>query len=55
MFTRHCDAKIPQAIEITPDKKVVWILKEWKNLEDAVSAQFLDEPGYPELPGSTNH
>jgi hypothetical protein len=53
--TRDCDAKLPQAVEITPDKKVVWILKEWKNLGDAVSLQFLDQPGYPEVPGATNH
>lgn len=55
MFTRFCDATIPQAIEITPDKEVVWILQNWKHLGDGVSAQFLDEPGYPEVPGDTNH
>lgn len=55
VFTRFCNAEIPQAIEITPDKKVVWILQDWKNLGDSVSAQFLDEPGYPEIPGDTNH
>ena len=55
MFTRFCNAEIPQAIEITPDKKVVWILQDWKHLGDSVSAQFLDEPGYPEIPGETNH
>ena len=55
VFTRFCDAKLPQAIEITPEKKVVWILQDWKNLGDGVSTQFLDEPGYPEIPGDTNH
>lgn len=55
MFTRFCEASIPQAIEVTPDKKVVWILQDWKNLGDGVAAQFLDEPGYPEIPGETNH
>lgn len=55
VFTRYCKATLPQAIEITPDKKVVWILKDLKNLGDAVSMQFLDEPGYPEVPGETNH
>ncbi|GAB3790491.1 hypothetical protein GCM10028818_60720 [Spirosoma horti] len=55
VFTRSCDANLPQAIEITPDKKVVWILQDWKHLGDSVSAQFLDEPGYPEVPGETNH
>lgn len=53
--TRFCQANLPQAIEVTPDKKVVWILKDLKNLGDAVSIQFLDEPGYPEIPGETNH
>jgi hypothetical protein len=55
IFTRFRDASIPQAIEVTPDKKVVWILQDWKHLGDSVSAQFLDEPGYPEVPGDTNH
>lgn len=55
IFTRFCQANLPQAVEVTPDKKVVWILKDWKNLGDAVSMQFLDEPGYPEIPGETNH
>lgn len=55
VFTRFCDATIPQAIEITPDKKVVWILKDWKHLGDGLTAQFFNEPGYPEIPGDTNH
>lgn len=55
IFTRFCDSKIPQAIEVTPDKKVVWILQDWKHLGDGLCAQFLDEPGYPEIPGETNH
>jgi hypothetical protein len=53
--TRFCQPNIPQAIEVTPDKKVVWILKDPKNLGASVSMQFLDEPGYPEVPGETNH
>ncbi len=55
IFTRFCDSNIPQAIEVTPGKKVVWILQDWKHLGDSVSAQFLDEPGYPEIPKETNH
>jgi hypothetical protein len=55
VFTRFCDSNIPQAIEITPDKKVVWILKDWKHLGDGLTAQFFSEPGYPEIPGDTNH
>jgi hypothetical protein len=38
-----------QAIEVTPDKKVVWTLREWKNpdLGTASEIQMLDEPGNP--------
>jgi hypothetical protein len=44
-----------QAVEVTPAKQIVWILQDWIHLGDATSAQFLDEPGYPEVPGGTNH
>jgi hypothetical protein len=42
---------IIQAIEVTPDKKLVWVLQDWKNLGPATTAQFLDQPGLPERPG----
>jgi hypothetical protein len=42
---------IIQVLEVTPDKKVVWVLQDWKNLGPATTAQFLDEPGIPERPG----
>ena len=42
---------IIQLVEVTPDKKVVWVLQDWKNLGPATTAQFLDEPGVPERPG----
>ena len=42
---------IIQALEVTPDKKVVWVLQDWKNLGPATTAQFLDQPGIPEKPG----
>jgi hypothetical protein len=42
---------IIQAVEVTPDKNVVWVLQDWKNLGPATTAQFLDEPGIPERPG----
>jgi len=42
---------IIQVLEVTPDKKVVWVLQDWKNLGPATTAQFLDEPGTPEHPG----
>jgi hypothetical protein len=44
---------IIQCVEVTPDKKVVWVLQDWKNLGPATTAQFLDEPGLPEKPGDT--
>jgi len=44
-----------QAAEVTKAKDVVWALEDWKNLGDATSAQFLDEPGIPEVPGATEH
>jgi len=42
---------IIQAVEVTPDKRVVWVLQDWKNLGPATTAQFLDQPGVPERPG----
>jgi hypothetical protein len=40
--------KVVQLIEITPEKKVVWALRDWQNLGPATSTQLLDEPGVPE-------
>jgi hypothetical protein len=37
-----------QLIEVTPEKKVVWALRDWKHLGPASSTQLLDEPGVPE-------
>jgi hypothetical protein len=39
-----------QALEITPDKKVVWALRSWTspNLGPSTTIQLLDEPGMPE-------
>ncbi len=48
-------ADIIQAVEVTPDKKIVWVLQDWKNLGPATTAQFLDQPGIPEVPGSLMH
>ena len=40
----------PQAIEITPDKKIVWTLRSWANpaLGPSTTIQLLDEPAAPE-------
>jgi len=43
---------IVQALEVTPSKKVVWVLQDWKSLGPATTAQFLDQPGRPERAGA---
>ncbi|MGD0087102.1 MAG: hypothetical protein ABSC24_08230 [Verrucomicrobiota bacterium] len=40
-----------QLIEVTPDKKVVWALKDWTDFGPASAVQLLDDPGIPENPG----
>jgi hypothetical protein len=40
--------KLVQLIEVTPDKKVVWALRDWNTLGPASSTQLLDESGVPE-------
>jgi len=39
---------VVQLIEVTPDKKVVWALRDWESLGPASSTQLLDEKGRPE-------
>ena len=50
--TRANRSQSIQAIEVTPDKKIVWVLQDWKDLGPATTAQFLDQPGSPEKPGA---
>jgi hypothetical protein len=40
-----------QLIEVTPDKKVVWAVYDWKTLGPATAVQMLDDPCVPEKPG----
>lgn len=40
--------KVVQLIEVTPGKKVVWALRDWKALGPASSTQLLDDPGAAE-------
>ncbi|HTR82716.1 MAG TPA: hypothetical protein VMM58_13895 [Bacteroidota bacterium] len=47
--------KGPQLVEVTPDKKVVWVLWDWKDLGPATAVQILDDPGVPENPGESEH
>lgn len=37
-------SRIVQLIEVTPEKKVVWALRDWTTLGPASSTQLLDEP-----------
>jgi hypothetical protein len=39
---------VVQLIEVTPDRKVVWALRDWDTFGPASSTQLLDEPGIPE-------
>lgn len=43
--------KGPQLVEVNPQKEVVWVLQDWKNLGPATAIQVLDDPGDPEVPG----
>jgi outer membrane protein assembly factor BamB len=43
--------KVAQVVEVTPQKKVVWALRDWKDLGPATTVQLLDEQGIPEVPG----
>ena len=39
---------VVQLVEVTPDKRVVWALRDWQTLGPASSTQLLDQPGVPE-------
>jgi hypothetical protein len=41
----------PQVIEVTPNKKVVWVLQDYEHLPSCTGIQLLDEPGLPGKPG----
>ena len=45
----------PQLVEVTPDKKIVWVLQDWAQFGPATAVQILDDPGYPERPGDSLH
>jgi hypothetical protein len=40
-----------QLVEITPDKKVVSAMYDWRDFGPATAVQILDDPGVPENPG----
>ena len=43
----------PQLVEVTRDKKVVWVLQDWTHFGPATAVQILDDPGIPENPGNS--
>jgi hypothetical protein len=53
--SRGGDGSGPQLVEVSPDKKVVWVLKDWANFGPATAVQVLDDPGIPEKPGQSQH
>jgi hypothetical protein len=53
--SRGGGGKGPQLVEVTPDKKVAWVLQDWQDLGDATAVQILDDPGIPENPGESEH
>jgi len=53
--SRGGSGKGPQLVEVTPDKKVVWVLWDYRELGPASAVQVLDEPGVPEIPGESEH
>ena len=56
IFTsRGKNSEGPQLIEVTPDKKVVWVLQDWNEIGDGTAVQILDDPGIPEIPGESEH
>jgi hypothetical protein len=53
--SRGDNGKGPQLVEVTRDKKVVWVLNDWATLGPATAVQVLDDPGVPEIPGESEH
>ena len=53
--SRGGNGKGPQLVEVTRDKKVVWVLRDWAHFGPATAVQILDDPGVPEVPGQSEH
>ena len=53
--SRGEQGKGAQLVEVTRDKKVVWVLDDWTQFGPATAVQVLDDPGVPELPGGSEH
>jgi hypothetical protein len=55
IFASRGNGKGPQMIEVTPDKKVIWVMEDWKDINGVSAVQILDDPGIPEIPGQSEH
>lgn len=53
--SRGQNSQGPQLIEVTKEKKVVWVLQDWTKVGDGTALQVLDDPGIPEIPGQSEH
>lgn len=53
--SRGGDHHGPQLVEVTPNKSVVWVLRDWSQFGPATAVQILDDPGIPEHPGDSQH
>ena len=53
--SRGGSAQRPQLVEVTRDKKVVWVLEDWTDFGPATAVQILDDPGIPEDPGESEN
>jgi hypothetical protein len=53
--SRGINGKGPQLVEVTPEKKVVWVLWDWADVGPATAVQVLNDPGIPEKPGESEH
>ena len=53
--SRGRNGQKPQLVEVTRDKKVVWVLQDWSVLGPATAVQILDDPGVPEQAGGSEH
>ncbi len=51
LCARGQGGRTPQLVEITPEKEVVWVVKDWKNLGPGTAVQILHDGGIPENPG----
>ena len=46
------DGKGPQLVEVSPEKEVVWVIRDWKQFGPCTAVQILDDGGVPEEPGA---